>query len=153
MKYLYSYTSSSRVIMSMTTVLLSLFYCSFSAKNTSLVAIWPPSRATTSTERWWGWCCSRTGHIHAPGLEDYDIWRCVCSVRDRGGRAAVVENTNEDRKLFLENDLNKWCDLSALISSVRLVALSGWMDPTGAMLTGCQGSPITQQMWRTVWRC
>lgn len=49
--------------------------------------------------------------------------------------------------LYLENHL-----INTLLS-VRRVALSGWMDPTGAMLIGCQGSPTTQQLWRTVWKC
>lgn len=35
----------------------------------------------------------------------------------------------------------------------RPIASSGWTVPTGAMTIGCQESPITQPVWRTVWRC
>lgn len=37
--------------------------------------------------------------------------------------------------------------------SVRLIALSGWMDRAGTTVTGWWGSPITRQTRRTVWRC
>lgn len=37
--------------------------------------------------------------------------------------------------------------------AVRPVASSGWTDPTGAMLIGCQRSPIAPQMLRTAWKC
>lgn len=60
-----------------------LLCCSSSVRNTSLVATWPPSQVSTSTESWWTWCWSRTGHTHAPGLEDLDTWRCVWLVSER----------------------------------------------------------------------
>lgn len=51
------------------------------------------------------------------------------------------------------NDSVSTLHLIHLLLFVRPVALSGWMDPSGAMLIGCRGNPITLQTSRSVWKC